>query len=116
MTVIPSGVSAEGSTTASETLGGAIDVAGKLPAQEGAALLESAKHAFDSGSGTVAMVSVKASAAEQAAAVKWIDFYYLSKLTDQEQAVRDAKTLAASKQRLTGLAPNCYCTHLRDQS
>lgn len=56
--VIPSGVSAEGSTTASETLGGAIDVAGKLPAQEGAALLESAKHAFDSGSGTVAMVSV----------------------------------------------------------
>ncbi|WP_038469623.1 MFS transporter [Arthrobacter sp. PAMC 25486] len=56
--VIPEGVSADASNTASQTLGGAIDVAGTLPVEQGKALLESAKHAFDSGSGTVAMVSV----------------------------------------------------------
>lgn len=56
--VIPAGVTAEQQETASQTLGGAIDVAGKLPAEQGNALLESAKHAFDSGSGTVAIVSV----------------------------------------------------------
>ena len=56
--VIPHGVSASDHETASETLGGAIDVAGSLPAAQGNALLESAKHAFDSGQGTVAMVSV----------------------------------------------------------
>nr|WP_082634085.1 hypothetical protein [Arthrobacter alpinus] len=56
--VIPQGVSATDHETASQTLGGAIDVAGALPASQGNALLESAKHAFDSGSGTVAMVSV----------------------------------------------------------
>ncbi|WP_315915245.1 MFS transporter [Arthrobacter sp. lap29] len=56
--LIPDGVSVADSNTASQTLGGAIDVAGTLPAPQGQALLESAKHAFDSGSGTVAMVSV----------------------------------------------------------
>lgn len=56
--VIPAGVTADQQETASQTLGGAIDVAGKLPADQGNALLESAKHAFDSGSGTVAIVSV----------------------------------------------------------
>ena len=55
---IPAGVPAAGKDTASQTLGGAIDVAGTLPRAQGDALLESAKHAFDSGSGTVAMVSV----------------------------------------------------------
>ncbi|MFQ4148223.1 MFS transporter [Arthrobacter sp. LAPM80] len=56
--VIPAGLPEAQGTTASQTLGGAIDVAGTLPPQQGTALLESAKHAFDSGSGTVAMVSV----------------------------------------------------------
>jgi ABC-type glycerol-3-phosphate transport system substrate-binding protein len=50
------------------------------------------------GGGTVAMVSVKASAAEQAAAVKWIDFYYMAKLTTQAGAALDAKTNADNKQ------------------
>lgn len=47
------------------------------------------------GGGTLVAVNVKASPAEQEAAVKWLDFYYISKLTDQEQAVLDAKTSAA---------------------
>ncbi|MDX6257401.1 MAG: multiple sugar transport system substrate-binding protein [Frankiales bacterium] len=50
------------------------------------------------GGGTVAMVSVKASAAQQAAAVKWIDFYYMAKLTTQAGAALDAKTNADNKQ------------------
>ncbi|MDJ0316980.1 MULTISPECIES: MFS transporter [Arthrobacter] len=56
--VLPEGLAAADSDTASQTLGGAIDIAGTLPDPQGAALLDSAKHAFDSGSGTVAMVSV----------------------------------------------------------
>ncbi|MEO8219217.1 MAG: MFS transporter [Specibacter sp.] len=56
--VLPAGVAGAEAETASQTLGGAIDVANTLPAEQGAALLNSAKHAFDSGSGTVAMVSV----------------------------------------------------------
>ena len=50
------------------------------------------------GGGTVAMVSVKASAAEQAAAVAWIDFYYMNKLITQAGAALDAKTNADNKQ------------------
>jgi multiple sugar transport system substrate-binding protein len=50
------------------------------------------------GGGTLAAVSAKAGGAAKAAAVKWIDFYYLRKLADQEAAVLDAKTTAASKQ------------------
>ena len=56
--VVPQGVSAADHDTASQTLGGAIEVAGGLPAQQGEALLASAKHAFDSGSATVALVSI----------------------------------------------------------
>lgn len=56
--VIPSGVSAADSDTASQTLGGAIEVAGTLPGPQAQALLESAKHAFDSGSGIVSLLSV----------------------------------------------------------
>ena len=56
--VVPAGISAADRNSASQTLGGAIDVASALPPKQGAALLDSAKHAFDSGSGTVAMVSV----------------------------------------------------------
>lgn len=50
------------------------------------------------GGGTLAAVSATASEAEQAAAVKWIDFYYMQKLTDQDAAVLDAQTTADSGQ------------------
>jgi ABC-type glycerol-3-phosphate transport system substrate-binding protein len=50
------------------------------------------------GGGTLATVSAKSNDAVKAAAVKWIDFYYLKKLTDKDAAVLDAKTTAASKQ------------------
>ncbi len=48
--------------------------------------------------GTLAAVNAKADDATKAAAVKWIDFYYLSKLLDQTQAEADAKVLADSDQ------------------
>jgi len=48
--------------------------------------------------GNVAAVSPKSSAAQKAAAVKWIDFYYMQKLLDEKQAVADAKVLAKSNQ------------------
>ncbi|MCP2263912.1 ABC transporter substrate-binding protein [Promicromonospora thailandica] len=50
------------------------------------------------GGGTLAAVSSAASDAEQAAAVKWIDFYYISKLTDQEAAVAEAEVAAETDQ------------------
>jgi ABC-type glycerol-3-phosphate transport system substrate-binding protein len=50
------------------------------------------------GGGTLAGVSAKATKAQQAAAVKWIDFYYMNKITTEAGAVLDAKTLAAAKQ------------------
>lgn len=50
------------------------------------------------GGGTLATVSAKSNDAVKAAAVKWIDFYYLKKLADKDAAVLDAKTTAASKQ------------------
>lgn len=53
------------------------------------------------GGGTLAAVSPKASAAEQAAAVKWIDFYYMAKLADEDTAVETAK-LAASLDQPVG--------------
>ena len=50
------------------------------------------------GGGTLAVVSTKASDAQKDAAMKWIDFYYMRKLTTQDGAALDAKTLAAGKQ------------------
>jgi ABC-type glycerol-3-phosphate transport system substrate-binding protein len=50
------------------------------------------------GGGDLAGVNAKASKAQQAAAVKWIDFYYMQKLTTQDGAVLDAKTAVAQKQ------------------
>lgn len=47
--VIPGGVDAAATHTAGETLGGATNVAASLPAETGAALIESAQAAFDSG-------------------------------------------------------------------
>ena len=46
---LPPGLSAEQQHAAGETLGGAITVADQLPERTGAALLDSAVHAFDSG-------------------------------------------------------------------
>jgi hypothetical protein len=49
------------------------------------------------GGGTLAVVSATAANDQvKAAAVKWIDFFYMEKLTDQDAAVLDAKTLADS--------------------
>lgn len=48
------------------------------------------------GGGSIVGVRPDASAAQRAAAVKWIDFYYLGKLTDEQAAVADAEALAES--------------------
>ncbi|ERK72515.1 extracellular solute-binding protein [Leifsonia aquatica] len=48
--------------------------------------------------GNVAAVSPKSSQAQKDAAVKWIDFYYMQKLLNQDQAVADAKVLVKSGQ------------------
>jgi DHA2 family multidrug resistance protein-like MFS transporter len=54
--VLPGGLSAEQQHAASETLGGAISVAGELPATAAARLLDSARLAFDSGVGLAAWI------------------------------------------------------------
>ncbi|WP_026932306.1 ABC transporter substrate-binding protein [Glycomyces tenuis] len=50
------------------------------------------------GGGTLAAVSPNADAEQQAAAVEWIDFYYMEKLTVEAAAVADAQALADSGQ------------------
>lgn len=50
------------------------------------------------GGGTLAAVSAKSSPEEQAAAVEWIDFYYMQKLTDEDAARADAETAVANDQ------------------
>jgi ABC-type glycerol-3-phosphate transport system substrate-binding protein len=50
------------------------------------------------GGGTLVAVRPDANAAARAAAVKWIDFFYERPLVDKKQAIRNAKTLVASKQ------------------
>lgn len=50
------------------------------------------------GGGTMAAVSAKATADEKAAAIKWIDFHYLRKYTEQKFATDAAKTQIANKQ------------------
>jgi multiple sugar transport system substrate-binding protein len=61
-------------------------------------LTPGAKFAGDLGGGTLCAVSASAKPAQVAAAVKWIDFYYLQRYVNKDQAVRYAKTQAASKQ------------------
>ena len=46
--------------------------------------------------GTIASVVADATDAERDAAVKWIDFFYMAKLTDQDAAVADAEALVAN--------------------
>jgi ABC-type glycerol-3-phosphate transport system substrate-binding protein len=48
--------------------------------------------------GNVAAVSVKSTPAQKAAAVKWIDFYYIQQLVNKTQTVAAAKVLNASNQ------------------
>ncbi|WP_433210120.1 ABC transporter substrate-binding protein [Dactylosporangium sp. CS-047395] len=50
------------------------------------------------GGGTMAAVSSKASNNEKAAAVKWIDYHYLRKYTNQDAAKKNAEIQVASKQ------------------
>ncbi len=50
------------------------------------------------GGGTLVAVRPDANAAARAAAVKWIDFFYQRPLISKQQAIRNAKTLVASKQ------------------
>ena len=50
------------------------------------------------GGGTLVAVRPDANAAQRAAAVKWIDFYYERPLVTKSQAVRNAQTLVANKQ------------------
>jgi multiple sugar transport system substrate-binding protein len=61
-------------------------------------LAKNAKNAGVLGGGTLAAVRPDANAATKAAAVKWIDFYYEQPLVNKAQAIRNAKTLVASKQ------------------
>lgn len=61
-------------------------------------LVSGSKTAGVLGGGTLAAVSVKSTPAQVAAAVKWINFYYMQPLVNEQQAIRNAKTLAADKQ------------------
>ena len=56
--VLPDGLAAEEARAAGETLGGAVAVAEGLPASQAEVLLESARHAFDSGVGVTAWIGV----------------------------------------------------------
>jgi multiple sugar transport system substrate-binding protein len=60
--------------------------------------LAKSKKAGVLGGGTLAAVRPDANAAAKAAAVKWLDYYYEQPLINKTQAIRNAKTLVASKQ------------------
>jgi MFS transporter, DHA2 family, multidrug resistance protein len=55
---IPPGISPEAAAIARDTLGGAIEVAGRLPGQVGPALVDAAREAFTAGLHVAAAVSV----------------------------------------------------------
>ena len=83
----------------SDVLTSLVQSDGVVPADYGLGLIptEGANSGVLSG-GNVAVVAANASTAEKAAAVKWIDFYYMQKLLDKSSAVADAKALIANKQ------------------
>ncbi|UCR89127.1 MFS transporter [Mycetocola spongiae] len=56
--VLPEGLTPDQQLAASETLGGAVNVSGEISPDLGAVLLESARHAFDSGAGVAAWIGV----------------------------------------------------------
>jgi ABC-type glycerol-3-phosphate transport system substrate-binding protein len=70
------------------------------PSIYGIATIPLAKHkgAGVLGGGTEVAVKPTANADERAAAVKWIDYYYEQPLVSKQQAIRNARTLVASKQ------------------
>jgi multiple sugar transport system substrate-binding protein len=57
-----------------------------------------AKNAGVLGGGTLAAVSPKSSPAQIAAAMKWINFFYMSQLVTRKGAIRNAQTLVKNKQ------------------
>lgn len=58
------------------------------------------------GGGDIAVISPTVDEATKAAAVDWIDWYYMQKLLDEDAAVKDAKTLNESDQAVgTPLLP-----------
>ncbi len=58
------------------------------------------------GGGDIAVMSPSIDDATKAAGVKWIDWYYMQKLLDEDAAVRDAEALVASDQAVgTPLLP-----------
>jgi multiple sugar transport system substrate-binding protein len=68
------------------------------------------------GGGTIVGVKPDASPIERAAAVKWIDFFYMSKLTDEASAVADAEALVANDAPLgTPVLPVFDEEHLAQQ-
>jgi ABC-type glycerol-3-phosphate transport system substrate-binding protein len=60
--------------------------------------LAKSKNAGVLGGGTLVAVRPDANTAAKAAAVKWIDFYYVRKLVTKSQAIRNAQSLVANKQ------------------
>jgi multiple sugar transport system substrate-binding protein len=60
--------------------------------------LSKSKSAGVLGGGTLVSVKPNANAAQKAAAVKWIDFFYEQPLVSKPQAIRNAQTLVANKQ------------------
>ncbi len=60
--------------------------------------LSNARFAGVLGGGTLAAVSPKSTPAQVAAAVKWIDYYYIQRYVNEQQAIRYSKTQAADKQ------------------
>jgi multiple sugar transport system substrate-binding protein len=60
--------------------------------------LSKSKNAGVLGGGTLVSVKPNANAAQKAAAVKWIDFFYEQPLVSKPQAIRNAQTLVANKQ------------------
>jgi multiple sugar transport system substrate-binding protein len=83
----------------SDVLTSLVQTDGVDPANYGLALIptEGANSGVLSG-GNVATVNTKTDAAQKAAAVKWIDFYYIQKLVNKTQSGADANKLIASKQ------------------
>ncbi|WP_062077051.1 ABC transporter substrate-binding protein [Demequina globuliformis] len=68
------------------------------------------------GGGTLAVVNPKADEATQAASVAWIDFYYMAKLADEEQAKANAEVAASLDQPVGAPELPVFDRELYDQS
>ncbi len=78
--------------------------------------LDSSPDAGILGGGTLIVVSAKASESEKNAAIKWIDYYYMRKQTDQDTAVLGAKGLADSGQPVDTPKLPVFKQEMLDQS